>query len=163
MQKAQIKDRPVSDQDELRQMAQSVGDFIRYWGFRRIHGQIWAVLFLTNKDYSGVELTHILGVSKALVSPGLSELAEHGLIVPAGGDGKTKTYRACDDVFKVIRNVLDGRERVLIEKAKEQMLSLQAAKAHQSQPIDDNKLHELKEMIGSASTTLQMIMHLLPR
>ena len=100
----------------LIKLSQTIGDFIRYWGFRRIHGQIWTQIFLSQKALSGAELTRSLKVSKALVSPALKELLKHKLIFEQRIDAKTKAYTANPDVLGVIRNVLVRREAQLIKK-----------------------------------------------
>ena len=101
----------------LREMAELVGNFIRYWGFRKIHGEIWTIVYLSGVPLSGVELVEILDVSKALVSPALKELEAEGLITQTESENsKTKRYVAQDDVFSVIRKVLNRREKPMIEK-----------------------------------------------
>lgn len=49
-----LNDREI---EKLRSLSDSVGDFIRHWGFRRIHGQIWTQVFLSKDSLSGAELT----------------------------------------------------------------------------------------------------------
>ena len=101
----------------LAALSGAVGDFIRYWGFRRIHGEIWTQIYLSKDPLSGVELTQRLGVSKALVSPALKELEDYKLILVRKEDNKTKRYFANPDVFDVIKDILQKREMQLIEKA----------------------------------------------
>jgi hypothetical protein len=132
-------------------------------------------LYLTGKDMSGAELVKCLGVSKALVSPALAELLEYRLIEPAGGDGKTRMYRASPDVKAVIRQVLATRERSLIAAAAAQAerLTLPAERpvpaaraaptprtAKKPATVDPERLSDLKAMISTADTTLNLILHL---
>jgi DNA-binding transcriptional regulator GbsR (MarR family) len=142
----------------LRRFTASVGDFIRYWGFRRIHGQIWAAVYISENGLSGTELAQLLGVSKALVSPALGELEEYGLIAQSGGDRKTKLYVANEDVFSVIKEILEKREKVLIITAKKRLESLQVAcKADASAEVCSKKLADVAAMIQMAQTTLDLI------
>ncbi len=102
----------------IRLLASDVGDFIRYWGFRRIHGEIWALVYLSEAPLSGTEIVERLQVSKALVSPALKELEDEGLIERViSENSKVKRYAAVDDVEKVIKGVLKRREKVMLEKA----------------------------------------------
>lgn len=148
----------MSNSKELRKMADCVGDFIRYWGFRRIHGEIWTILYLTNQALSGADLVKRLKVSKALVSPALSEMLDYKLIVQVGGDGKTKTYKAAEDVFQVIRTVLATREKSLIGNAEKQVSQLVTIANDGLGEIQSDRLNKLKDMIRTASSTLDMIL-----
>lgn len=131
----------------LAALSGAVGDFIRYWGFRRIHGEIWTQIYLNKTPLSGVELTERLGVSKALVSPALKELEEHKLIFVKNEDGKTKRYTANPDVFQVIRNILMERELKLIEKA---LLQFGKVEATDDPELDRERLKSIGQMISVA-------------
>ena len=131
----------------LAALSGAVGDFIRYWGFRRIHGEIWTQIYLNVSPLSGVELTERLGVSKALVSPALKELEAHKLIVVKNEDGKTKRYSANPDVFQVIRDILVKREMKLIEKA---LLQFGKVEATEDPALDSQRLKNLGQMISVA-------------
>ncbi len=103
----------------LQELARQVGDFIRYWGFRKIHGEIWTVIYLSARPLSGVEIVGLLKVSKALVSPALKELEHEGLIGQVKSENsKTKRYAAVEDVTSIIRGVLVRREKPMISKIK---------------------------------------------
>ncbi len=103
---------------KLKQLAKVVGSFIRYWGFRKIHGEIWTLVYLSKTPLAGVEIERELGVSKALVSPALQELVKEGLIKPAPSENsKVKRYEAVENVTGVIRDVLRRREQQMIADA----------------------------------------------
>ncbi|QDK46503.1 hypothetical protein DOM22_15685 [Bdellovibrio sp. ZAP7] len=145
---------------KLRALSESVGDFIRYWGFRRIHGQIWTQVFLSKTSLSGAELTQRLGVSKALVSPALSELESYGLILMSEDGKKTKRYSAAPNVIPVIKEILKEREAKIIANAKEQFNAL--SKVHQKRGDQDSilekeRLEELGQMISLAQFALNFI------
>ncbi len=143
-------------------MATAVGDFIRYWGFRRIHGQIWTELYLSKQTLSGKELTRRLGVSKALVSPALHELIEFKLIRQTQSTGKLKQYCADPNVFQVIVGVLNNRERHLIENAqKTHRILTESLKTQDilSDAIDLSRLTELGEMIKTALSALLFVVN----
>nr|BFD60353.1 hypothetical protein CKG001_24600 [Bdellovibrio sp. CKG001]BFD63768.1 hypothetical protein BdHM001_24490 [Bdellovibrio sp. HM001] len=146
--------------DKLRALSESVGDFIRYWGFRRIHGQIWTQVFLSKTSLSGAELTQRLGVSKALVSPALAELEDYGLILMTEDGKKTKRYSAAPDVIPVIKKILKERETKIIEEAKDQFEALN--KIHQKRSpqdsiLEEDRLQELGQMITLAQFALNFI------
>lgn len=131
----------------LAALSGAVGDFIRYWGFRRIHGEIWTQVYLSEKPLSGVELTERLGVSKALVSPALQELQDYKLILVKLEDGKTKRYFANPDVFGVIKEVLQKREMALIEDAQKHFSKVNAS---DDPGLNKERLERLGQMITLA-------------
>lgn len=145
------------DGKSIRALASSIGDFIRYWGFRRIHGEIWTLVYLSTKPLSGVEISRTLGVSKALVSPALSELLSHKLILNAGGDLKTKLYTANSKVIDVIVDVLAKRESVLLKNAQVNFSRVEKSTVSQPIDIDSKRLSDLGSMISLARVGLDMV------
>jgi DNA-binding transcriptional regulator GbsR (MarR family) len=141
------------------ELASAVGNFMRYWGFRRIHGQIWLQLYISNQPLSGAELTRLLKVSKALVSPALSELIKYGLIACEEVDKKTKKYSAQEDVYGVVKKVLKSRERELISEAQIAMNRLKAAQEAESNQSDLNlnRIDQVEGMIATAGLALDLI------
>jgi DNA-binding transcriptional regulator GbsR (MarR family) len=156
-----MKKKPIKATEDaaLRSLADAVGDFIRYWGFRRAHGKIWTHIYLSNEPLSAVELTKSLKISKALASLALKELVEYGLISFSYTDGKTKKYQAADDIFEVIREILTNREKVLIEKAKIKFDELQRIRetTHQS-TTQKNRMATLSDMIESADIGINLLL-----
>ncbi len=151
--KTEKKSSESSEIEKLQSLSETVGDFIRYWGFRRIHGQIWTQVFLSKESLSGAELTQRLGVSKALISPALTELEEYGLILKHEDGKKTKRYSAEPDVISVIKKILKTREAQLITEADKRFQNLQ--KTHDKRgPADSllltDRLAELGNMLTLA-------------
>ena len=128
-----------------------VGDFIRYWGFRKIHGQIWTILYLTGKPLSGVEITSALKVSKALVSPALQELQKDGLIVEViSENSKTKRYQAVENVTEIIQKVLRRRELPMMEKISARFKDV----SEDSSSLDASRVDKLSSLIQTAHFSL---------
>ncbi len=143
---------------ELRALSELVGGFIRYWGFRQIHGEIWCVIYLMKRPLSGIEIGKILDVSKALMSPALKELEAEGLIRQTQSENsKTKRYEAEEDVTKVIHGVLKRRERPMIQKIQESHLRLED-QAVNSESIRRERLESLGAMIQMAQLGLGTIL-----
>lgn len=144
----------------LRDLSESVGDFIRYWGFRRIHGQIWTQVFLSKDSLSGAELTKRLGVSKALISPALAELEDYGLIQMMEDGKKTKRYSAAPDVIPVIKDILKKRESVIIAESKVRFEKLNQAHLKNGDAdslVTQSRLDELGQMITLAEFALDFL------
>jgi len=98
-------------------LAHGIGDFIQYWGFRRIHGQVWTLIYLSKEPIHATEIVARLGVSKALISLAINELVGYGLIIQTSEpDRKIKTYAANPKIFAIIRDVLRTRELDLLKR-----------------------------------------------
>lgn len=145
-----------SSPPSLGRLADRVGDFIRYWGFRRVHGQIWTHLYLSAEPMTGAELVRRLRVSKALVSPALKELQKHKLIlVSPGVDARSKKYSAAPQVLDVIRGILKQRESPLLNQIYSEF---QALKHHINEPgIPTDRWLQLETMIFSAKMALDLL------
>ena len=98
MESNQIKISP-----ELEDLAHQIGEFMEYWGFKKVHGQIWCHLFLSSTPLDASELMSRLGISKALVSISLKELLKYEVIRESGkSDRGTRCYQATEDVMTPI-------------------------------------------------------------
>jgi DNA-binding transcriptional regulator GbsR (MarR family) len=145
-------------------VCQAVGDFIEAWGFRSIHGRIWTFLALTNRPVAQAEIAEVLGVSRSLVSLGISELQQYGL-VRSTGTHRNAPYVASMDVWPVITDVLRSREWMLIEKARVALEALIleaefAERAAQSTIYDKQRMRLLLTMTELAQAGLRAIMAL---
>lgn len=149
----------VSELDQLALLSNSVGDFIRYWGFRRIHGQIWTQVYLSQIGLSGADLANRISVSKALISPALVELEQHGLITVALKNKKTKIYSAVEDVAGVIKNIIENREKKMIEQSHSLLINLKSASAKaKKSTIVTHRSDQLEQMIMFARLGLAFVL-----
>ena len=143
--------------NQLKKLSLSIGDFIRYWGFRRVHGAIWAQLYLSKSPLSCTDLTINLGLSKALISPALDELCQYKLIfeAPAPND-KVRVYSAEQDVNEVIRQILKTRELKILKQIARDFSDLKQRDSDGGE-VNLERLDRLEEMIFSANVTLEVI------
>ena len=105
------------------EVADSIGDFIAYWGFKSIHGRVWTVIALRGEPTTQAQVCQLLGSSRASVSTVVSELVDHGLL-KAVDDRRNAPYVAVFDFWPVVADVLRKREWILLERAR---LALEAA------------------------------------
>lgn len=148
---------------ELEEMAERVGEFIQYWGFKKIHGKIWTHLYLSEKPLDAQDLIKRLGVSKALMSFSLNDLQEYQVILEAGkSDRNTQLFVANPDVLAVILNVLRRREKRMLAQiySSYKMLSEIESREKQSIHICEDRLAALGNMINQAQTTLSGVISL---
>lgn len=101
----------------VRALANHVGEFMAYWGFKRVHGRIWTYLAVSREPLDANELIRRLRVSKALVSMTLSDLTRFRAILYAGkSERKTQLYKVNPEVMTVIFGVLMQREHRIVSK-----------------------------------------------
>lgn len=103
---------------ELEDLANEIGDFICFWGFKKIHGRIWTHIFLANESLDAGQLMCRLKVSKALISLSLNDLLRYEVIMESHKSSRgTQTYVVNPNVLDVILNVLRRRERKMLARA----------------------------------------------
>jgi DNA-binding transcriptional regulator GbsR (MarR family) len=134
-------------------VADTVGEFIAWWGFKGILGRVWTVLALRGEPLSQAEIARLLGVSRALVSASVAELLDFGL-VRRSGPHHHAPYEAVLDVWPVIADVLRTREWMMIEQARvalESAIEEAEVSAHHGQPVPW-KIDRLRLVLGLTET-----------
>ncbi len=142
----------------------AVGDFIHYWGFKRIQGRVWTLLALHRKPLVQVEVARRLNVSRSLVSETMAELARLGLVRPCG-DHRGAPWEAVFDVWPTVSDVLRSREWILLEEARSALdaavleveLSEQVQQAHD---YDLNRMRMLLRMTERFQAMLRILIAL---
>jgi DNA-binding transcriptional regulator GbsR (MarR family) len=107
---------------ELAKLADQVGQFIEYWGFKSVQGRLWLYLFTSNEPLSSIELAELLDVSPALVTQSVQVLLEYKVILtaPKGPNGVLR-YQANPDVAHAVHTVLESREARLLQNTELQL------------------------------------------
>lgn len=102
--------------------ADAIGDVIEHWGFRRVLGRVWTVLFIAGQALPAAEIGERLQISAGAVSMSLSELQRWGVVRRVWRPGERKEfYEAETDFWKMISRVFDERERLLSESVRERL------------------------------------------
>ncbi len=151
-------------QPEIDYLAELVGEFIEYWGFKKIHGKIWLHLYLGQEPLDASALMQKLKVSKALISISLRDLLEYEVILEKGlGPEGTRLYEANEDLNRVISQVLRQREKIMMGK-------IQAAFGQLKElPVEDllknkikaQRIQNLDKLIKNGEKGLNTIMAIL--
>ncbi len=145
----------LSQMAQVNRLADTIGDFMEYWGFKSIHGRIWTHLFIANRPLTGQELTRRLVVSKALVSISLKELLGYKVIILDRSNGR-KVYRVNPDTAEVILEVLKNREYVLLSKIETEFKNLRELQGFQPDArLDVQQIQALGVMVSSARDALK--------
>jgi HTH-type transcriptional regulator, glycine betaine synthesis regulator len=148
---------------ELEELANEVGDFICYWGFKKIHGRLWTHIYLAKTPIDAGQLMQRLKVSKALISLSLNDLLKYDVILESGKSARgTQLYVANPNVLDVILNVLRRRERKMLTKAETSYKMLKTV-GHENLRLADlqpERLESLGRMIEQAQNALSSLLEL---
>ena len=88
------------------------GEMGSRWGINRTVGQIYAVLFLSERPLHAEEITEALGVSRSNVSMGLKELSSWRLVRLSHQPGDRRDYySAPEDVWAIFKTLAEERQR----------------------------------------------------
>ncbi|MEC7278254.1 MAG: hypothetical protein VXV96_18170 [Bdellovibrionota bacterium] len=147
------KEQLVRDVDAL---CESVGEFIRYWGFKKIHGKIWCHLFLSTQPLDATELIERTEVSKACMSQSLAELLDYQVIEVLDDSKKKKQYIPNRNILTVITGVLRKREQNILCSIHSQFRAVENFNEEQLElvGVDKKRLEKLGGMIKFAEKLL---------
>ena len=102
--------------------ADAIGDVIEHWGFRKVLGRVWTVLFIAAEPLPAAVLGERLAMSAGSVSTSLTELQRWGVVRRVWKPGERKEfYEAETDFWKMISKVFDERERLLSESVRDRL------------------------------------------
>lgn len=117
---------PGGESDDLERavllIADAIGDVIERWGFRKVLGRMWTVLYLAGEPLSAAELAERLSLSSGSVSMALGELQEWAVVKRALRPGERREYYIAEtDFWKMISKVVSERERFLVTSVRERI------------------------------------------
>jgi DNA-binding transcriptional regulator GbsR (MarR family) len=150
---------------EMQELSDQIGEFVYYWGFKRIHGKIWTHIFLANRPLDAADLVKQMKISKALVSISLRELMEYEVIHTAGKSARgTQLYKTNPDILQVILSVLRQREKRMlarVQAAHESMLKVSPEEQAKT-GVSQARMLQLGLLVQKAVLGLDSIISLRP-
>lgn len=148
---------------EMEELANEVGDFICYWGFKKVHGRIWTHIYLSSEPLDAGQLMQRLRVSKALISLSINDLLKYDVVLESGKSARgTQTYVANPDVLDVILSVLKRRERKMLNQAEtsHRMLQGLSTESQARAKLNKQRLESLGRIIQQAQNGLESLLEL---
>jgi DNA-binding transcriptional regulator GbsR (MarR family) len=145
---------------ELGELTTQIGTFIQYWGFKKIHGEIWTHIFLAQNPIDATTLVKRLHVSKALVSLALKDLLEYNVIKIVGQGSRRKIlFQSNPNMSEVICSVLRMRERKMLSRimSSHKCFQKMSVEDKTNLDIDSDKMVELGRMIEDAECVLDSL------
>ena len=126
----------------IKQFVEHWGLMARTWGINSTMGELFALLYITGKDWTADELRHRLGVSRGNVSMNLRELLSWGVVHKVHrAKERRELFRAETDVWTLFRKILAERKRRELDP------SLHVLDRAFNLAEDHPDLHDLKERI----------------
>lgn len=102
--------------------ADAIGDVIEHWGFRKVLGRVWTVLFIAAEPLPAATLGDRLSMSSGAISMSLTELQRWGVVRRVWRPGERREFfEAETDFWKMISKVFDERERLLSESVRSRL------------------------------------------
>ncbi len=145
-------------------VCESVADVIEFWGFKRNHGRVWALLYLRNTPMSAQSLQKELGLSKGAVSMITTDLEQWSVIRRIRQSGKQAWhYVAEDDYSLMIQKVLREREGSVIKRVEEQLSVAEvAAKTQDDVPeVTLKRIQRMRHFAKTAGGAIQFLLQAL--
>lgn len=139
----------------------SVGQFMEYWGFKEVHGQVWACIFLAEAPVDANHIIQHLQLSKAAISLALKDLLYYKVIIELEKtEPSTRKYKSNPDLTEVICHVLRSREKHMLAavvNASKSLLNL-PKEEYQRVHLSKEKVQGLKEMTEGAQQVLEQML-----
>src|SRR3954471_15841363 len=99
--------------------ADAIGDIIEHWGFRKVLGRVWTVLFIAAEPLPAATIGERLSMSAGATSMALTELQRWGVVKRVWRPGERKEfYESETDFWRMISKVFDERERLVAESVR---------------------------------------------
>jgi len=133
----------------LHEVADAVGALMEFWGFKRVMGRVWTLLYLRSEPLSAAELCEALDISSGAASMTLAELEHWAVVRRSRKAGDRREYfEAETDIWKMISRVFRERELVQIERALEVFDRAREQLVRTGAPGEHARLAQISERIG---------------
>ncbi len=140
------------------------GEMGSRWGINRTVGQIYALLFVTERPLNADDIGELLGISRSNVSIGLKELQSWGLVRQSRIAGDRREYfSSLGDVWEIFRVVAAERRRR--EVAPTLSVLRESLLAKPTSPEDQfaqQRMRDMHELVDLANTWFDDLQRLSP-
>lgn len=140
------------------------GEMGSRWGINRTVGQIYALLFVTERQLNADDIGELLGISRSNVSIGLKELQAWGLVKQSRIPGDRREYfNSLGDVWEIFRVIAAERRRR--EVAPTLSVLREAMLAKTTEPEDafaQKRMREMHDLVDLANNWFDDLQRLSP-
>jgi DNA-binding transcriptional regulator GbsR (MarR family) len=136
---------------------ETMGRISSFWGFSKIMGQLYGLLYLSSKPLTLQEMAESLSISKGNVSINIRNLLRWNMVKRVWVKGDRKDYYEAEtDFWKIIRGVLREREKKefsqalsSIGKLRQQTKELKRISKTADIAFTEERLKNLEEFIAN--------------
>jgi DNA-binding transcriptional regulator GbsR (MarR family) len=123
------------------------GEMGSRWGINRTVGQIYALLYISEKPVCAAEIAETLSISRSNVSMGLKELESWRLTRVKTYPGDRKDYFTVpEDIWEIVRTLAEERSRREIEPTLSMLRSV-LLDTNDANSYTQHKLQEMHDLI----------------
>ena len=138
------------------------GEMGSRWGINRTVGQIYALLYVSDKPLNADDIVQALGLSRSNVSMGLKELQSWRLVrsqhLPAD---RREYFSAPEDIWEIFRVLIEERRKREIDPT---LSMLRGAIMEEASTAEDEyaigRMREMHEMIELTTRWVDDVQHL---
>ena len=132
------------------------------WGINRTVGQIYALLFLSDRPLNAEEITEGLGVSRSNVSMGLKELEAWRLVRKRHLPGDRRDFfQAPDDIWQILRTLAEERRKREIDPTlsllRDMLMEVPTTPAEQHAQERMRQMHDLIDLLVGWADDVQTL------
>jgi DNA-binding transcriptional regulator GbsR (MarR family) len=143
-------------------LMETMGRITSFWGFSKIMGQLYGLLYLSPNPLTLDEMAENLAISKGNVSINIRALERWNMVRQVWVKGDRKDfYEAETDFWKIIKGVLKGREKKEFDQALGSLggLRKKTEEVHKKERSADTAfaLERLKKLEDFVSTMDQLV------
>lgn len=118
------------------------GEMGSRWGINRTVGQIYALLYLSEKPLNADQIVEALGFARSNVAMGLKELVSMNLVMLKHVPNDRKDYYGThEDIWEIVRNLVEERRNREVEPTLTMLRSVIMEK-----PTSDSEKHAQAKM-----------------
>ena len=144
------------------EVADTVGQLMEFWGFKRPMGRIWALLYLMPEPIGASEIGELLRMSSGAVSMALSELVKWGAVKKTWRPGERRDYYEAEiNIGRLVQRVLRERELVLVQQFAETLeraeRELGTAPSSEAVAFKRSRLRELRGLAKLGESLLSAL------
>jgi DNA-binding transcriptional regulator GbsR (MarR family) len=155
--------------DEIREgLMEAMGRITSFWGFSRIMGQLYGLLYLSSKPLTLDDMSESLSISKGNVSINIRALERWNMVKTVWVKGDRKDYYEAEtDFWKIVKGVLREREKKefdlaldSVSKLLQKSLEVQKAAKSAEAAFAVERLKRLEDFIQTMDKLVGVLMTL---
>ncbi len=132
------------------------------WGVNRTVGQIYALLFLSDRPLNAEQITEALGISRSNASMGIKELEAWRLVRKRHLPGDRRDYfQAPDDIWQILRTLAEERRKREIDPTlsllRDTLMEAPASPEERHAQDRMRQMHDLIELLTGWADDVQKL------